>query len=113
MPCSDALEGSEAPDLGKVTLECCTRDVAAIEQCEAGDRVSVFDVSTVERLSPAGLDILKECIDANGDGADKSVQVTLSSSEGEVGFTGLGAADSSVCRELRNNRVVLTAGGGE
>jgi hypothetical protein len=77
IPCSPELEASETP-YGEVTLECCVRDVATLAECNAGDRVSVYDRSTVSCETP-GLDIVKRCIDGDGDGADESVEVEVTS----------------------------------
>jgi hypothetical protein len=100
--CSTALETAEAPDGGKVTLTCCTTDVSDITQCNEGDRVSVYDVSTVDCDTPADLNIVKECIDDDADGTDDTVNVTVSATAGDVGFTNCTPSDTiylddSVC----------------
>jgi hypothetical protein len=92
--CSNELEASEAPDLGKVTMTCCTKDVAGIANCNANDRVDVYDVSTVTCSTPSGLNAVKECIDTDLDGTADNVRVTASATSGEVGFENCTATDT-------------------
>jgi hypothetical protein len=58
--CSDALEASEAPDNGKVTLTCCTQDVDGVANCAAANQIAVFDVSKVTCLSDCDVRVDKQ-----------------------------------------------------
>ena len=91
--CSTPLEASELPDQGRVDLACCSLNVPGLADCPAGNRVGVFDVSTVRCLSPVGLDIQKLCIDTNLDGTDDNVRVIATAGVGEVGFINCTASD--------------------
>lgn len=80
--CSDELEASEAPDQGRVDLQCCTVDVDGIANCtNARKRISVWDVSTVTCKTP-GLEVTKECVDVNEDRIDE-ITITANNN-GEV-----------------------------
>jgi hypothetical protein len=91
--CSTALEASEVPDLGKVTLTCCTTYVASLIDCVEANRVSVYDVSTVTCSTPSGLDVVKQCVDTDLDGTDDNVRVVASATSGDIGFENCTAAD--------------------
>ena len=92
--CSDALETSETPDLGRVNLTCCTQDVGALVDCNVADRVAVHDISTVTCETPADLMAEKICIDTDADGIDDRVDVIATAGPGDVGFTNCVATDT-------------------
>lgn len=92
--CGDALEASETPDNGTVTMTCCTSNVANISECAEANRVAVYDASTVTCSTPSGLNAVKECVDTNLDGNDDNVRVTASATNGDIGFENCTATDT-------------------
>jgi hypothetical protein len=93
LACSTALESAEAAN-GKVTLTCCTTDVAGIADCAEASRVSVFDESNVTCQTQSGLDIVKTCVDGDQNGTDDSVTVQVSAGAGDLGFTNCTPTDT-------------------
>ena len=91
--CSTQLEADELAN-GQVNLSCCTRDVANLEDCAAGDRQTVYDRSKVECLTQSGLEITKVCDDDDGDGTDDTAIVTVAAGAGDLGFTDCTVSDT-------------------
>ncbi len=86
-------KSSEAAN-GKVTLSCCTKDVAGIADCAEANRVVVYDESNVTCKTQSGLDIVKTCVDSDENGTDDSVTVQVSASAGDLGFTNCTPTDT-------------------
>ena len=89
--CGNALETAEAPSGGRVDLACCTKDVASIDACDEGNRVQVYDVSTVTCQTP-GLDVAKDCT-VNPDTNEASFTVTATNT-GQVALENCVATDN-------------------
>lgn len=89
--CSDELEASETPGK-RVTLSCCSVDLASddVTDCSEGQRVTVYDESTVKCLKE-GLDVTKTCV-PDGQGNNKIVVTAKNSGEAEL--TGCQATDT-------------------
>lgn len=88
--CSEPLDALE-PDT--LTLTCCSVDVAAIINCPDANKVTAFDVADVTCNSSPELSVLKECIDANGDGIGE-VTVTASATAADLNLVNCSATDT-------------------